>query len=110
MLSAHGLPPTSVAPIDVADPSRLWASPRDVDALYGRPRGVVEAETAQRLMNESISRAAGATHGQEMTPRELEAMIRAAGRPPAQRTTLYELAEPRSYVPASISCDAVDCA
>ncbi|MBN9598175.1 MAG: 5-amino-6-(D-ribitylamino)uracil--L-tyrosine 4-hydroxyphenyl transferase CofH [Afipia sp.] len=62
------------------------------------------------LMNESISRAAGATHGQEMTPRELEAMIRAAGRPPAQRTTLYELAEPRSYVPASISCDAVDCA
>lgn len=62
------------------------------------------------LMNESISRAAGAAHGQEMTPRELEAMIRAAGRVPAQRTTLYELSAPRSYVPASISCDVVDCA
>ncbi len=41
------------------------------------------------LMNESISRAAGAEHGQEMTPEQLEALIRANGRVPRQRTTLY---------------------
>ena len=41
------------------------------------------------LMNESISRAAGSEHGQEMTPEELEALIRANGRRPRQRTTLY---------------------
>src|SRR5581483_7281166 len=40
------------------------------------------------LMNESISRAAGASFGQEMTPEQLEALIRAAGRTPRQRTTL----------------------
>jgi FO synthase len=41
------------------------------------------------LMNESISRAAGASHGQEMPPERMEAAIRAAGRTPRQRTTLY---------------------
>jgi FO synthase len=41
------------------------------------------------LMNESISRAAGASHGQEMPPEQMEAAIRAAGRTPRQRTTLY---------------------
>jgi FO synthase len=42
------------------------------------------------LMNESISRAAGAGHGQEMTPEAMEAIIVAAGRVPRRRTTLYE--------------------
>ena len=32
------------------------------------------------LMNESITRAAGAAHGQEFPPAELEVLIRAAGR------------------------------
>jgi FO synthase len=41
------------------------------------------------LMNESISRAAGAAHGQEMPPERMEAVIRATGRRPRQRTTLY---------------------
>jgi FO synthase len=41
------------------------------------------------LMNESISRAAGASHGQEMAPEQMEAAIRAIGRTPRQRTTLY---------------------
>jgi FO synthase len=41
------------------------------------------------LMNENISRAAGASHGQEMTPAELEAVIRDIGRTPRRRTTLY---------------------
>ena len=46
------------------------------------------------LMNESISRAAGAEHGQEMTPEQMEALIRANGRTPRQRTTLYTDAPP----------------
>ena len=41
------------------------------------------------LMNESISRAAGARHGEEMPPERMEAAIRALGRAPRQRTTLY---------------------
>jgi FO synthase len=41
------------------------------------------------LMNESISRAAGADHGQELSPERMEAAIRAIGRVPRQRTTLY---------------------
>jgi len=41
------------------------------------------------LMNESISRAAGASHGQEMPPERMEDAIRALGREPRQRTTLY---------------------
>jgi FO synthase len=41
------------------------------------------------LMNESISRAAGTTHGQELSPAEMEALIRSVARTPRQRTTLY---------------------
>ncbi|HZT48514.1 MAG TPA: 5-amino-6-(D-ribitylamino)uracil--L-tyrosine 4-hydroxyphenyl transferase CofH, partial [Hyphomicrobiaceae bacterium] len=41
------------------------------------------------LMNESITRAAGATHGQELSAADLERMIRVAGRTPRQRSTLY---------------------
>ncbi len=41
------------------------------------------------LMDESITRAAGASHGQEMTPVEMEDIIRSLGRRPRQRTTLY---------------------
>jgi FO synthase len=41
------------------------------------------------LMNESITRAAGAVHGQEMPPESMEQVIRALGREPRQRTTLY---------------------
>ena len=42
------------------------------------------------LMNESISRAAGAAHGQEASPERLEAAIRELGRVPRQRTTFYD--------------------
>jgi FO synthase len=42
-------------------------------------------------MDENISRASGAAHGQLATPEELEATIRAAGRIPARRSTLYEI-------------------
>jgi FO synthase len=41
------------------------------------------------LMNESITRAAGAVHGQEMPPESMETLIRSLGRNPRQRTTLY---------------------
>ena len=41
------------------------------------------------LMDESISRAAGASHGQEMAPANMEELIRSAGRRPRERTTLY---------------------
>ncbi len=44
------------------------------------------------LMNETITRSAGAQHGQEMPPERLEQLIRALGRTPVQRTTLYALA------------------
>ena len=40
-------------------------------------------------MNESITRAAGAVHGQEMPPEAMEGLIRGIGRTPRQRTTLY---------------------
>jgi FO synthase len=46
------------------------------------------------LMNESISRAAGADHGQELPPERMEAAIRAIGRIPRQRTTLYDGVDP----------------
>ena len=41
------------------------------------------------LMNETITRAAGAVHGQEMAPREMTDVIASLGRAPRQRTTLY---------------------
>jgi FO synthase len=41
------------------------------------------------LMNESITRAAGAVHGQEMPPAAMEELIRDLGRIPRLRTTLY---------------------
>ena len=40
-------------------------------------------------MDETITRSAGASHGQEMTPEAMEAIIRSIGRVPRQRTTIY---------------------
>jgi FO synthase len=41
------------------------------------------------LMDENISRAAGASHGQAMTPDDFAAMVEPLGRTLQQRTTLY---------------------
>lgn len=41
------------------------------------------------LMNETITRSAGADHGQEMTPERMEALLARKARPSRQRTTLY---------------------
>lgn len=53
------------------------------------------------LMNESISRAAGTQHGQELPPEEMNVLIQRAGRIPMQRTTKYghvdAVQEARSY-------------
>jgi FO synthase len=59
------------------------------------PEGVREAlgagvnDLGGTLMNESISRSAGAAFGEEMPPERMEALIRSANRIPRQRTTLY---------------------
>jgi FO synthase len=47
------------------------------------------------LMNESISRAAGAAHGQELPPEAMDELIARIGREPVHRTTLY--AEPPAH-------------
>ena len=46
------------------------------------------------LMNESITRAAGSGHGQEWAPAHMESRIRAAGRQPRMRRTLYQDVSP----------------
>jgi FO synthase len=59
------------------------------------------------LMNESISRAAGTQHGQELPPAEMDALITSINRVPLQRTTLYGMppAEQRraSYLAAPLA-------
>ncbi len=52
------------------------------------------------LMNESISRAAGSTHGQEFSPAEMDAFIRSLDRTAAPRTTLYKPADPLQLIRA----------
>lgn len=60
------------------------------------PEGVAACLTAGvndiggTLMDETITRSAGAAHGQEMTPLAMEALLKQAGRPSRQRTTLYQ--------------------
>jgi FO synthase len=43
------------------------------------------------LMEESISKAAGADYGESVLPGELRSLIRTIGRVPAERTTLYDI-------------------
>ena len=59
------------------------------------------------LMNESITRAAGAGFGQELPPERMEALISSAGRTPRQRSTTYGEPSPgqvgRSFEAADLS-------
>jgi len=70
------------------------------------PDGVKAALTAGAndlggtLMNESITRAAGAEHGQEMPPAAINALIESLGRAPRIRTTLYADAPPERVAAA----------
>jgi len=72
-----------------------WITNIQVSWVKLGPDGVAAAlragvnDLGGTLMNESISRAAGAGWGQEMPPERMEALIRANGRVPRQRTTLY---------------------
>ncbi len=52
------------------------------------------------LMNESITRAAGAAHGQELTAREMARLVAGIGRPLTQRGTLYQRLEQPARVAA----------
>ncbi len=58
------------------------------------------------LMNESISRAAGTCHGQELPPEQMDRLISSYGRMPQQRTTLY-CAPPREQRERSYSAKAL---
>jgi FO synthase len=60
------------------------------------------------LMNESITRAAGAVHGQEMSPQLMEQTIRNIGRIPRQRTTLYNTPEKINPKINIESCDFLE--
>ncbi len=83
---------------------RLALHPRitnvQVSWVKAGPDGVAAAlragvnDLGGTLMNESISRAAGAGFGQEMPPERMEELIRAAGRVPRQRTTTYGEPDP----------------
>jgi FO synthase len=53
------------------------------------------------LMEENISRMAGSQHGVRLETEELIEAARAAGREPAQRTTLYEVIETYETAPAA---------
>jgi FO synthase len=53
------------------------------------------------LMEENISRMAGSQHGVRLEPEQLIDAALAAGREPAQRTTLYELVETYPAEPAA---------
>jgi len=53
------------------------------------------------LMEENISRMAGSQHGVRLDAEQLIEAARAAGREPAQRTTLYEIIETYESTPAA---------
>ncbi len=72
--------------------------PRGVHALLNA--GV--NDLGGTLMNESITRAAGAGFGQELPPERMEPLILEAGRTPRQRTTAYGI------VPAEQSTRSYD--
>lgn len=59
------------------------------------------------LINESISTAAGAAHGQFLPPRRLRQLIRASGRQPVQRSTSYQILRRFEHEPAEEALDGV---
>ena len=53
------------------------------------------------LMNESISTSAGALHGQFLSPPDIRACIRSAGRVPVERSTTYKMLREFEHEPAA---------
>jgi FO synthase subunit 2 len=60
------------------------------------------------LINESISTAAGASHGQFLPPGRLRQLIRASGRQPVQRSTSYGVLRSFGYEEEEGESDALD--
>lgn len=60
------------------------------------------------LINESISTAAGASHGQFLSPRRLRQLIRTVGREPVQRSTTYQVLRRFPEEPAEEALDRVE--
>src|SRR5262249_11816484 len=99
MLSSISVPPRSLTPAD-----KQWRTPSGPSFIQASwvklgPDGVRHCLSAGvndlggTLMDESISRAAGAAHGQETTPQRMGKSITSCGRQPLQRTTLYRHAD-----------------
>ena len=59
------------------------------------------------LMNESITRAAGGKHGQEILPEQMVAMIASTGREPMRRNTLYQPLESFAADNTQIPCHSI---
>jgi FO synthase len=82
-----------------------WVKMGREGALYCLQSGA--NDLGGTLMNESISRAAGTQHGQELPPAEMDEMITSINRVPMQRTTLYAAAPSQrrraSYLAAPIA-------
>ncbi len=80
-----------------------WTKLGPARAHFMLDRGV--NDLGGTLMNESISRSAGAANGQEITAVEMVQIIRDAGRVPVQRNTVYDVLDvfddhdPRPFAP-----------
>lgn len=75
-----------------------WVKMGEAGVLAGLRSGV--NDIGGTLMNETITRAAGASHGEELSPQAMDALILRAGRTPRPRTTLYVDANPSQMAKA----------
>jgi FO synthase len=82
----HAVPRLALHPL-IANIQTSWVKmgPQGVQAALNAGAN----DLGGTLMNETITRAAGAEHGQEMPPQRMEELIRNLGRTPVQRTTTY---------------------
>jgi FO synthase len=86
MLLVHAVARLALHP-DIANVQASWVKLGPAGTRQALAAGV--NDLGGTLMNESISRSAGAAFGQELPPERMEELIRSAGRLPRQRTTLY---------------------
>ena len=82
----HAVARLALHPV-IANIQTSWVKMGEAGAAFCLDAGA--NDMGGTLMNESITRAAGAVHGQEMPPAAMEELIRGIGRTPRQRTTLY---------------------
>jgi FO synthase len=82
----HAIARLALHPV-IANIQTSWVKMGEAGAAFCLKAGA--NDLGGTLMNESITRAAGAVHGQELPPEAMEDLIRGIGRVPRQRTTLY---------------------